>query len=525
MDNIKNDLLVKVALKNGLVAEEHLNATMRELGALHKAGQTTRTLGDLLTEKGLINFDEARALLQRNSVRTKISGRLDPLGMKIEQEYEENQSEDLPDDTPEDDDPGSTQRREKQARFEDYRIIRRLGADAAGTTYQAVYIPDHSRVILRILSLQSILDDPKATDNFLAVLKQAYKLDHPGIQKILRGARKNRRLFYAAEYLTGNSLRKVLMEKNTLGIGDTLDIAIQVTRALEHAHNKKICHTQLDPSKLILDVDGRVRLVGFGLGGDVARNLQWLAESLGDMPYYVAPELVTGVAGENLIGPTTDIYSLGAIVYHCLTGVPPFKGNSLDEVLLDMYQSENLYERLNQVPGITPELSALVLEMIFPEPKKRVKSTTELLNRLLKIEEQVNPSASARREAKGKHGPAGKKGAPGAGAKQPANEPGKGRLGRVLQNRMLRRKIDQQVGRSSLGKTAAMVIAILIGVGGLVYLVVHGLSTRGDMQANMIKERLERQQQEHLEKVQKALKENAVKKSEAAPAGAGKATE
>lgn len=393
MSDIKYDLLVKVVLKNNLVPEEQLNAAMRELAELRKTTRPQLSLGELLLEKGLVDVNRAHAILASQQHGHHLSGQIDPVGMHIDHEYEENDAVEAPPppEKPANDDPGSTQRRERDARFEDYRIIQRLGVDAAGTTYQAVYGPDCSRVILRILSLDSILEDPQATERFLASVKKAHKLDHPGIQKILRLGRHSKRLFYAAEYLTGRSLRRVLLDKGTMDIADVMKIAVQSCRALAYAHGKKIYHTQLDPSKFIIDSAGHVRLVGFGIGGNVADNLRWLAEALGDMPYYVAPEMAAGDAKGDLVGAATDIYSLGAVLFHCLTGRPPFQGNSLDEVLLDMYQNENLMPILQAVPGITPQLCSLIMSMLTPEPRKRPASAAELLKQFQEIEKHYNP--------------------------------------------------------------------------------------------------------------------------------------
>ena len=312
MSNIKYDLLVKVVLKNNMVPEDQLNAAMRELAELRKTTRPQLSLGELLLEKGLVDVHRAQAILASQKHGHHLSGQVDAVGMHIDHEYEENDAVEASQEEKErNDDPGSTQRRERDARFEDYRIIQRLGVDAAGTTYQAVYGPDCSRVILRILSLDSILDDPQATEKFLSSVKKAHKLDHPGIQKILRLGRHSKRLFYAAEYLTGRSLRRVLLDKGTMEIADVMKIAVQSCRALAYAHGKKIYHTQLDPSKFIIDSAGHVRLVGFGIGGNVADNLRWLAEALGDMPYYIAPEMAAGDAMASWSGrpPTSTAWA------------------------------------------------------------------------------------------------------------------------------------------------------------------------------------------------------------------------
>ncbi|MBP5234203.1 MAG: serine/threonine protein kinase, partial [Planctomycetes bacterium] len=273
--------------------------------------------------------------------------------------------------------------------FGEYRIIQRLGADVAGVTYRAVFLRECRVVTLRILKMTSMANNPAAVEKFIATVRRAYKLEHPKIQRILTAGQNGKQLYYAAEYFTGNSLRRELMQKHTLSAQETINVALSVADALAYAHSAGMYHTQIDPSKIIIGTDGNVKLLGFGLGIEAADNLDWLAESLGDMPYYVAPEMATSGEARKFIGAVTDLYSLGAVMFHCLTGTPPFHGETLDEILLDMYQEENLHERLYASDTVPPELAELVLQLLNPEPQKRIGSAQDLIKLLRKVSNEL----------------------------------------------------------------------------------------------------------------------------------------
>lgn len=514
MSDIRTDVLVKIALKNGLVAENAINEALRERAEGVKKGQTERKLGDILVEKGLIDFERARELLRENSARSSRVFRNEfPESPAVRGSFEEVEAAD-PAVVDEEDDPGSTQRRERAARFGEYRLIQRLGVDSGGVTYHAVFLRNHHAVILRILNIRLAVADPEAVTIFMRTIKRAHKLRHPNIQKILTAGRQDKRLYYSAEYAIGHSLRKELSENLTLPVADAVGMAIEVTKALEYAHNKKIFHTQIDPAKIVLGADGHVKLVGFGLGGDAALNLDWLADSLGDLPYYIAPEMATGAEGKKFVGAVTDLYSLGAVLFHCLTGTPPFRGDSLDEVLLDMYQCENLHERLRAAEGCPADLVELVLHLLNPEPQKRLPSAHELLARLKKIAGHLGESAMIARNAR-KAEP--RKPTPQKTGKLKTGKlktvptgrgvPEKTRLGSLsarIRQRLGRRKAERQLGGNRKSWTALTYLLVLAICGGLAYLVIHGLQTTGSVQKEMIETRLKAEKQAHKEKLRRA---------------------
>lgn len=561
--DIKTDVLVRVALKNGLVDEAAINEALRERAEAVRNGMPSRKLGDILVEKGLIDFTQARESLRLKRVKRipdggsatpsfdafeELATELQPAAdeetavyaEESEQRKAEADGEPATDAAATEEDPGETQRREMQARFGDYKIIQRLGADASGITYRAVYLRDHRAVSLRVLSLQLALSDPEAVESFLATVKTAYKLDHPNIQKILTAGRQDQRLYYTAEYFTGHSLRKELATNRILSVRAAADLAIEVAEALKYAHGKGVYHTQIDPAKIVLGTDGHIKLLGFGLGGDVTKNLDWLAESLGDLPYYVAPEMATGEEGRKLVGPVTDLYSLGAVLFHCLSGTPPFHGDTLEEVLLDMYQSENLLERLRYLRGVPQDMVALVLELLNPEPQKRPQSAGAILPRLraiakeiAKIEKEAQKAAEEAVRAAQKRA---KQAAESAASPRPttkslpahtqpavrkektkkktvviqplADAPAGGRrpgFSARLRQRLQRHRASRQMDDANKGKLwQAGLMLVVLGLAGLgVYLLLHFLGRGNDQQKDIL---LQRSRQEEAKKAELLFK-------------------
>ena len=390
---------------------------MQELASQRASGQPVSKLGDALAAKGLIDFGKAKELLHRRASDTsgveyeelapnqQIGEKdclaefedFDDIGNGVEKksapaaeksdsvstptmqvvESALHPSSPTPQSAPADPLVGKM--------FGEYRVIQRLGADVAGVTYRAVFLRECRVVTLRILKFDSIAEQPEMVEKFIATVRRAYKLEHPKIQRIYTAGKNGTQLYYAAEYFAGGSLRRELSQCGKLSPLATINIALSVADALTYAHGKGMFHTQIDPSKIIIGINGEIKLIGFGLGIEAAENLDWLAESLGDMPYYVAPELAASGEARKFIGAATDLYSLGAVMFHCLTGEPPFHGETLDEILFDMYQEENLAERLRTCGEVPPELGEIVLQLMNPEPVKRIGSAQEVIKMLRRI--------------------------------------------------------------------------------------------------------------------------------------------
>src|SRR4029077_145458 len=154
--------------------------------------------------------------------------------------------------------------------------------------------------------------------------------EHPNIVRVLAPEQKSR-LYLVMEYAEGRSLRAILSTKRRFPVDEALNIASQIAGALVYMHERGIVHRDLKPDNVILDAQGQVKLLDFGISMDEsARRLTWfgLTPPIGT-PDYMAPEQVRGRRGD----ARTDIYALGTMLYEMVTGEAPYVAGNVHAMM------------------------------------------------------------------------------------------------------------------------------------------------------------------------------------------------
>ena len=174
-------------------------------------------------------------------------------------------------------------------------------------------------VAVKILS-PSVAEDPTFQARFRREARHIASLSHPNIVQIYDFGIDGDQPFIVMEYLAGESLRQVLNRVPSLPDAATADLAVQSLSALSHAHDVRIVHRDLKPGNILISPEGKVKLVDFG----VAKSLHDTTEitvhgSFVGTAAYASPEQRSGLP----IGPSSDLYSMGCVLYHCLTGRSP----------------------------------------------------------------------------------------------------------------------------------------------------------------------------------------------------------
>ncbi|MBM3995222.1 MAG: hypothetical protein FJ303_13875 [Planctomycetes bacterium] len=258
-------------------------------------------------------------------------------------------------------------------RIPGYEIIRIIDQGGMGVVYEARQINANRIVAIKMVSGARL--KPKAVVRFRAEAESAARLQHPNVVQIFEVGEVNGKPFFSMEYVAGGTLAERLAAQPVLA-RDAAALVETLARAVHAAHGRGIVHRDLKPSNVMLTADGTPKIADFGLAKrlDDDSGHTHSGEVLGT-PNYMAPEQAEG--RKDLIGPATDIYALGAILYELLAGVPPFRGSSpLDAMRLVVSTPPTPPSQI--VASVPTDLEAICLKCLEKAPEHRYASALEL---------------------------------------------------------------------------------------------------------------------------------------------------
>jgi eukaryotic-like serine/threonine-protein kinase len=264
--------------------------------------------------------------------------------------------------------------------FGEYELLEEIGRGAMGVVYKARQLRLKRIVALKTL-LPAMLRQEGAYEQLLAEAEVAAQLDHPGIVPIHDVGRHDGQPYICMTFIDGESLEASL-KRHPLVIEQTVRIVADVAVAVQYAHDHGVIHRDLKPANILLDRSGRARVGDFGLArklGAAEKNSNVIAGT----PSYMSPEQASGQ--NERIGPASDIYSLGTILFHCLTGRTPFDGKSSSSILHQVVEAEPPLPRSIN-PTIPEEFEAIILRCLRKDPAARYTSAAELAARLRQME-------------------------------------------------------------------------------------------------------------------------------------------
>jgi WD40 repeat protein/tRNA A-37 threonylcarbamoyl transferase component Bud32 len=265
-----------------------------------------------------------------------------------------------------------------------YEMLGELGRGGMGVVYKARQIKAD-----RLVALKMVLAGGYASSDVLARFQtEAHavaRLQHPNIVQIHEVGEHEGRPFFSLEFCPGGSLEKRL-SGTPLPPRESATLVEKLARALQAAHGEQIVHRDLKPANVLLAADGTPKITDFGLAKRLDEAGQTQSGTIVGTPSYMAPEQAGGRTKD--IGPWTDVYALGALLYECLTGRPPFRAATVTDTLLQVISEEPVPPRqLNaQVPL---DLETVCLKCLHKEPARRYGSAEGLaedLGRWLKGE-------------------------------------------------------------------------------------------------------------------------------------------
>ncbi len=267
--------------------------------------------------------------------------------------------------------------------FGDFTIQSKLGQDSTGTLYKAQQVSKARTVVVKLMN-QAVMQDAAFSKRFTDEARKVAGLVHPNIKKIYAIGQVDNRAYMAMEYVEGESVHAILTKQTRVHHTQALRIGKKIAEALKYAWDTgKIIHGDIRPSNILVLKTGEVMLSNLGLATKTAENILTIAKSGQLAPFYLAPELVTE---DRAIDCRSDIYSLGATLYHMVAGRPPYQGQSPFEVLVRL--TEERVAPLKFFDATIPDAVCIVVEkMLAVEPDERYASYDDLIHDLSKIEE------------------------------------------------------------------------------------------------------------------------------------------
>jgi len=253
-------------------------------------------------------------------------------------------------------------------------LLKELGRGQMGVTYKAFEKVLGRYVAIKVMRA-SLGSDPKRVKDFMAEGRALASLDHPNAVRIFSIGQEKGQPYIVMELVNGKSVGHLMGQQNKLSEPRALEIATGVARALRAASEIGLIHSDVKPDNIVLDEKGRAKLVDFGIARFGPGKLE--ADAAIGTPYYVAPEQVLRAS----VDRRTDIYSLGATLFHALAGVPPFPGTELKAVLHARLKKP-APSVMKVCRGLHLETVQVVSKMLERDPDQRYQSYDELLKDL-----------------------------------------------------------------------------------------------------------------------------------------------
>lgn len=251
-----------------------------------------------------------------------------------------------------------------------YDDIEFLAQGGLGTVYKARDSKLDRWVALKLLT--SAHPDPHQLGRFQVEAEAAAKLDHPHIVPIYSIGKHDGLPYFSMAFVEGRDLAKVVAQ-GPLAPRHAAQVLTKVVEAVDYAHEQGIVHRDLKPANVMIDQFGQPRVMDFGLAKRIETEQRFtLTGQILGTPSYMAPEQ----AEDGDVGPWTDVFSLGAMLYHLLTGRPPFQSANVIDTLRQVREDEVLTpRRLN--PNLPKDLETICLKCLEKQPQHRY-STAEL---------------------------------------------------------------------------------------------------------------------------------------------------
>jgi beta-lactam-binding protein with PASTA domain/tRNA A-37 threonylcarbamoyl transferase component Bud32 len=248
-----------------------------------------------------------------------------------------------------------------------YRVVRKLGGGGMADVYLCQDLTLGRHVAVKVL-LQRYLDDPAFVERFRREAKAAAGLNQQNLVSIYDWGELDGTYYIVMEYVEGETLKDLIRRRGRLSGNEAVAVGLQLLAAVEFAHRSGIVHRDIKPQNVMLDRDGTVKVMDFGIARAGDSGMTEAGSILGTAQY-LAPEQAKG----QQVDERSDLYSVGVVLYEMLTGTVPFRGDSAVTVALK-HVNEVPPEPAELVPGMPYALNQIVLKAMAKDPADRYQS-------------------------------------------------------------------------------------------------------------------------------------------------------
>ena len=244
-------------------------------------------------------------------------------------------------------------------------------------------------VALKVMSTRYASDE-EFVERFRREAQSAAALSHPNIVSIFdRGSSEDGTYYIAMEYLPGGTLKDRILRRGALPARTAAAVALQIAEALRCAHERGVIHRDIKPHNILITESGDVKVTDFGIARAAdATTISHPGDILGSAKY-MSPEQAMGEP----VGPASDLYSLGVVLYEMLTGRVPFEADSRAGVPV-----KHVDERPRPLREVNPDvpeaIEALVMRVLAERPEDRYGSAAELIGELERVREGLSPASA-----------------------------------------------------------------------------------------------------------------------------------
>lgn len=253
-----------------------------------------------------------------------------------------------------------------------YEIVKSIGEGGMANVYLANDKILDRKVAIKVLR-GDLANDEKFIRRFQREAQSVANLSHPNIVEVYDVEEEEGQHYIVMEYIEGKTLKQLLQKRGSLTLSEVIDIMLQLTDGLAHAHDAYIIHRDIKPQNIMIQDDGLVKITDFGIA--MALNATQLTQTNSVMGsvHYLPPEQANGKSSTI----KSDIYSLGILMYELITGSVPFKGDNAVEIALK-HLKEKIPSIRRQNPTIPQSVENIVLRATAKNPKNRYDSVKDM---------------------------------------------------------------------------------------------------------------------------------------------------